>query len=248
MAPSSTCLHIKVPTSFPGSFVFPQEGVVEERPWFRLVTCLGDKIIFMGGVPIFQKIVATSICHIQNETRTIAMFFGSLHSSISRSSYWNVNLKPKQVKCLEAVYSGRDVIAVLPTGYGKSIIFHLLPALLFEKVNSAPPSQSSYTIHPTVIVVSPLNSLIRDQIRRSTQGNLTSAILNVQRNDNSDEVELDLAHSNSSLLRDGRYDLVFTHPEAVLSCKEGLELFQSTPYQRSVQAVVIDEAHCILEW
>ena len=176
------------------------------------------------------------------------MFFGSLHSSISRSSYWNVNLKPKQVKCLEAVYSGRDVIAVLPTGYGKSIIFHLLPALLFEKVNSAPPSQSSCTIHPIVIVVSPLNSLIRDQIRRSTQRNLTAAILNVQRNDNSDEVELDLAHSNSSLLRDGRYDLVFTHPEAVLSCKEGLELFQSAPYQRSVQAVVIDEAHCILEW
>ena len=122
----------------------------------------------MGGVPIFQKIVATSICHIQNETRAIAMFFGSLLSSNSRSSYWNVNLKPKQVKCLEAVYSGRDVVAVLPTGYGKSIIFHLLPALLFEKVNSAPPSQSSCTIHPIVIVVSPLNSLIRDQIRRST--------------------------------------------------------------------------------
>ena len=104
------------PTSFPRSFVFPQEGVVEERPWFGLVTCLADKIIFMGGVPILQKIVASSICHIQNETRAIAMFFTSLHSSISCSSHWNVNLKPKQVKCLEAVYSGRDVVAVLPTG------------------------------------------------------------------------------------------------------------------------------------
>ena len=152
------------------------------------------------------------------------MFFGSLHSSNTRSSYWNVNLKPKKVKCLEAVYSGRDVVAVLPTGYGKSIIFHLLTALLFEKVNSAPPSQSSCTIHPIVIVVSPLKSLIRDQIR-STQRNLTAAILNVQRNENSDKVELDLGHSNSSLLRDGRYDLVFTQPEAVLLCKEGLELF-----------------------
>ena len=111
-------------------------------------------------------------------------------------------------------------------------------------MNSAPLSQSSCTIHPIVIVVSPLNSLIRDQIRRSSQGNLTAAIRNVQKNENSDEVELDLAHSNSSLLRDGRYDLVFTHQEAVLSFKEGLELFQSTPYQRSVQAVVIDEAHC----
>ena len=56
-----------------------------------------------GGVPILQEIVATSICHIPNETRAIAMFFASLHSSISCSSYWNFNLKPKQVNCLEAV-------------------------------------------------------------------------------------------------------------------------------------------------
>ena len=141
---------------------------------------------------------------------------------------------------LEAVYSGRDVVAALPTGYGKSIIFHLLPALLFDKVNSGNIA--------LVIVLSPLNSIIRDQIRKINQGNIKATVLNVQKNENSDEVQLDLAHSNSSLLRDGRYDLVFTHPEAVLSSKEGLELFQSTLYQRSVQAVVIDEAHCILEW
>ena len=104
---------------------------------------------------------------------------------------------------MEAVYSGRDVVAVLPTGYGKYIIFQLLPALLFEKVNSTPPSQSSCTIYPIVIVVLPLNSLTRDQIR-SSQGNCIAAILNVQKNENSDEVELDLTHSNSSLLRYGR--------------------------------------------
>ena len=51
-----------------------------------------------------------------------------------------------------------------------------------------------------------------------------------------------------TLLKDARlvYDLVFTHPESVLHCKKGLELFQSSLYQQSVQAVV-DEAHCILE-
>ncbi|XP_068692465.1 ATP-dependent DNA helicase Q1-like [Montipora foliosa] len=175
------------------------------------------------------------------------MFFSNLQRAISESSYWNVNLKPKQVKCLEAIYLGRVVVAVLPTGYGKSIIFHLLPVLLFGKVNSAP-FQSCGTIHPIVIVVSPLNALIQDQIRRSNQGSIKAAILNVKKKENSDDVELDLADSNSSLLREGRYELVFTHPEAVLSCKEGLELLRSSPYQRSVQAIVIDEAHCILEW
>ena len=137
------------------------------------------------------------------------------------------------------------MVAVLPTSYGKSIIFHLLPALLFDRVNSGNITLPSQSI---LIVVLPLNSPIRDKIRRINQRNIKATVLNVQKNENSDEVQLDLAHSNPSLLRDGRYDLVFTHPEAVLSCKEGLELSQSTPYQQSVHAVVIDEAHCILEW
>ncbi|CAB4035489.1 Hypothetical predicted protein [Paramuricea clavata] len=38
------------------------------------------------------------------------------------------------------------------------------------------------------------------------------------------------------------------HPEAFLSCKEGMELLQSKPYQESVQSIIVDEAHCILEW
>ena len=38
---------------------------------------------------------------------------------------WNVNLNPKEVKCFGAVYFGSDVLAVLPTGYGESIVFDL---------------------------------------------------------------------------------------------------------------------------
>ena len=52
-------------------------------------------------------------------------------SAIVNSSYENINTKPKQVKCLEAVYRGKDAVGVLPTGYGKSVIFHLLQAGLF---------------------------------------------------------------------------------------------------------------------
>ena len=39
--------------------------------------------------------------------------------------------------CLEAAYIGKDFLAVLPTGYGKSVIFHLLPSLLAEKKKRA---------------------------------------------------------------------------------------------------------------
>ena len=61
------------------------------------------------------------------------MFYSSLQQAIVNSGYSSINLKPKQVKCLEAVYSNKDLVAVLPTGYGKSLIFHILPHLFYDK-------------------------------------------------------------------------------------------------------------------
>ena len=55
-------------------------------------------------------------------------------------------------------------------------------------------------------------------------------------------------HANCSRLKDAGYDLVFCHPKVFLSCKEGMSLFQSPTYQHAVKAIVVDEAHCILEW
>ena len=107
------------------------------------------------------------------------MFLSSLHFSVTTSSYSGFNLKPKQVKCLEALYFRKDVVAVLPTGYGKSMIFHLLPSLFYDKMKRTAPSPS---LRPVVIVVSPLNALIKDQIRRTEEGNLKAAILSVKRN------------------------------------------------------------------
>ena len=59
--------------------------------------------------------------------------------------------------------------------------------------------------------------------------------------------KVDSSETNSLLLK-AKYNLVFAHPEAVLSCKKGIELFQSMPYQQYVQAVAVDEAHYILQW
>jgi superfamily II DNA helicase RecQ len=50
-------------------------------------------------------------------------FLSCLEFAILNSMYGEFNLKPKQVLCLEAVYLQRDVMCVLPTGYGKSLIF-----------------------------------------------------------------------------------------------------------------------------
>ena len=111
-----------------------------------------------------------------------------------------LNLKVKQVICLEAIYHGRDVVAVLPTGYGKSVIFHL-PSLFLDKINRGRRTAQS---HPVVIVVSPLNALIKDQIRRLKEGNVNAAILNVRNKTNSEDLELDFRDANLSQLRDAK--------------------------------------------
>ena len=173
---------------------------------------------------------------------TSAMFYSSLHFAIVNIHlYSSIILKPKQVKCLEAVYFGRDVIAVLPTGYGKSLIFHLLPSLFYDKLTSASNKRA------VVIVVSPLNALIENQIKKSYQGNIKAGILNVKKGKHDEDLRLNLVGTDL-LLRDAMYDIIYMHPEAFLSCKEGMELLQSVPYQKSVRAIIVDEAHCILEW
>ena len=133
---------------------------------------------------------------------------------------------------------------MLPTGYGKSVIFHLLPSLFLDKINY----ERGAAAHPVAIVVSPLNALIKDQIRRLQEGNVNAGILNVKKKTNSEDLEFDLSDANLSQLRDAKYEVIFTHPEAFITCKQGMELFQTAKYQRNVHAIVIDEAHCILEW
>ena len=78
-------------------------------------------------------------------------FTVDFQAAISHSIYSNVNLKVKQVICLEAIYHGRDVVAVFPTGYGKSVIFHLLPSLFLDKITY----ERGAAAHPVVIFFFP---------------------------------------------------------------------------------------------
>ena len=93
----------------------------------------------------------------------------------------------------------------------------------------------------------PLNALIENQIKRSYQGKIKAGVSNVKKGKETDDLRLDFTGANS-LLKDAKYDIIYMHPEAFLSCKEGMELLQSKPYQESVESIIVDEAHCILEW
>ena len=88
----------------------------------------------------------------------------------------NLILKPKQKEALQSiVFKGQDCLIVLPTGYGKSLIYQMLPSL-FDKISARNLSSKDKSI---VIVVSPLNALIDDQINKlkSAGVNCTSLLI-----------------------------------------------------------------------
>jgi len=78
-----------------------------------------------------------------------------LHDAFNQCSFKSMCLKPKQIRCWEGLVHGTDVIGVLPTGFGKSLVFQLLPFVL--------PPRCPGT-NNIVLVVCPLNAIIDDQI------------------------------------------------------------------------------------
>lgn len=173
--------------------------------------------------------------------------FQRLQISLNSGDFPQINFKPLQVKCLEYILQGQDVIGVLPTGFGKSMIFHLLPKFL--------PARANKNI---VIVVSPLNSIIDDQLKVLKNRRIKAGVLQHVHSRNTTEklfgptepsedegniVKLSI-HED---LSNGQCSIVFAHPEALLS-KEGRELLASKVFQKNVAACVIDEAHCVELW
>lgn len=161
------------------------------------------------------------------------------------------SLKPQQEEVLRTMYLGCDVLAVLPTGFGKSLIFQLLPRLL--SANSDRPG--------IILVVSPLNAIITDQMLHVRQQGLRAGCLSVsglllegvdmaeEEEESELEIGIELEETENLIeLKNGAFDLVFAHPEALLSSKTGRDLMRSHIYKENVKAVVIDEAHCVTDW
>ena len=99
---------------------------------------------------------------------TIDLFHRALNYGLQSLGFANISLKEKQYEVLrELVVKKSDVLAVLPSGYGKSLIYQLLPPrslLNFMEGSSAKKF--------SLIVISPLNALIRDQIVKIREAGL----------------------------------------------------------------------------
>ena len=115
----------------------------------------------------------------------------------------------------EYLLKGKDVFAVLPTGFGKSLLFQLLPDIFPVKADKN-----------IVIVVGPLNSIIEDQLKVLQDRGITADVLQLFNDEreateslfNSDESKADGSLKNpSAKLMNGDIQIMFKHPEALLS-------------------------------
>ena len=95
--------------------------------------------------------------------------FAKLNSGLFPSE--DIVLKEKQLETLRSLYMKTDCIAVLPTGYGKSLIFHILPWFFQTKMDRDQPM--------VVIVASPLNSLMQDQIVGLRKNGIKACSVNI---------------------------------------------------------------------
>ena len=103
-------------------------------------------------------------------------------------------------------------MCVLPTGYGKSLIFHLMP-LLFAKHELDSDSFggiSSEDVNTIVIVISPLNSLMSNQISRLSLSGIRAAVLSVKvgSDDSEENIQIDFSLCEEDKLRNGYYHIV----------------------------------------
>lgn len=125
-----------------------------------------------------------------------------------------------QEDLVDSTISGRDVLGIMPTGAGKSICFQI-PALLFPGIT---------------IVVSPLISLMKDQVTALNAAGVHAAYINSSLTENQYRKAMEFA-------RQGRYKIIYVAPERLMT-----EAFLSLVSAVEISMVAVDEAHCISQW
>ncbi len=149
----------------------------------------------------------------------VALPTGADPQQILETLFGYHTFRPGQREIIDAVLAGRDCIGVMPTGAGKSLTFQI-PAKL---------------LNGTVLVLSPLISLMKDQVDALERAGFRAAVFNSSLEETERRLRL-------KQLRGGELELLYVAPEAL---GHGL---RSVIPDCPISLVVVDEAHCISHW
>ena len=141
-------------------------------------------------------------------------------ASILKNNFGYDSFRPLQQEVIDNVMARRDTLAVMPTGGGKSLCYQI-PSLLFEGLT---------------VVVSPLISLMKDQVEQLRAFGVPALFLN-------SSLSPQEYQENMQYVKRGQVKLLYVAPETLLSLRI-LSLLASV----KVDLLTIDEAHCISEW
>lgn len=135
--------------------------------------------------------------------------------------YWGYDgFRPMQDEIITAALEGKDVLAIMPTGGGKSICFQV-PGLMRDGIT---------------LVVTPLIALMKDQVQNLNDRGVRALAIHAGMSRH----EVDLALNNAAY---GDYKFLYLSPERL-----GTQLFRSYIDVLDVSFIVVDEAHCISQW
>ncbi|RGU95467.1 DNA helicase RecQ [Clostridium sp. AF15-17LB] len=125
-----------------------------------------------------------------------------------------------QNELIDSILEGRDTLGIMPTGAGKSLCYQI-PALLMQGIT---------------LVISPLISLMKDQVEALNQAGVHAAYLN-------SSLTLNQYHTALRYAKEGRYPIIYVAPER-LDTDEFLDFALHT----DISMVAVDEAHCVSQW
>lgn len=140
--------------------------------------------------------------------------------SVLKDYFGFTSFRIGQEGLIDNILNGRDTLGIMPTGAGKSLCFQL-PALMFDGIT---------------LVVSPLISLMKDQVGSLIQTGISAAYINSSLNHSQYIKALQNA-------KDGKYKIIYVAPER-LTTEEFIDFAQNA----KISMVTIDEAHCVSQW